>query len=640
MPGPRPPDLDATGQPITLALSGTTRPPDLDADGQAMPPSIGAGDPDDDNSLATYGRHTWQTANPVTNIGGLLPFPKAAGGSGLDHPFNPVKIKNDMLAVKAQADDLWSKGDYTTAALKYLESFAPILGPMMSHQGNQLEKGQYAAAAGDLTGMGISAYVTPKLAGAAVRSPRVVKPAADPVVQYARRNKIPLTVGQATGNRFAQGSTAMADWTPIGSLIEYLGRKRANAAMRRVGGEIAQDVRGGGPVDQEVAGANTREQLGSRKQAHEDFATNRYGIVEKNENYPSNMRNVRQRPGAQKGPMKLPVDRRSIKARLKPIYERLQQNLPVGREQMSEGYKALWNIINGDDYVPLTISEEDLGFLKTLARETKGRNQALAQQAVRELQGANDTTASSAGPHVVRALAEARDAARMGFETEALLEKTFGDEKSMREPGALVRSLTANDNHNIAMLRRVKEQVPAALPGIARSFIDKLMEQKGAKLQADWKHLGVETKKILFTPAQIEALDLYAEVAARIAYDVNPSHSALTAVSGWSSNLGALYAHPVTGIASIGGGGAISAIMRSPMAVRLATQAWRLALKPAGTTALASARAAQVTTLLRAAERAAGVPVTAQAPVPATDEASAPPASTPELPTRQPRSSR
>jgi hypothetical protein len=336
--------------------------------------------------------------------------------------------------------------------------------------------------------------------------------------------------------------------------------------------------------------------------------------------------------------MGLAVDRRPVKARLRPILARLEQNLPVGREQMSQGYKALQNVVHGDDFVPLTISEEDLGFLKALVRESEGRNQALAQQAVRELQGANDTVASSAGPHVVRALAEARDAARMGFETEELLQQAFGKAGSFKERGALTKRLTAADDDNIDMLRRVKAEVPLAVPGLARALVDRLAKLKGERMWAEWKKVGDETKGILFTKEQAKALDNYTELAARIASNPNPSKTALVQSAG-RGVLG-LMVDPMATLGGTLGMGSLSAFLQSPAAVRLFTRATTIALKPAATAAAASAQAAQVATLLRAAQRAASVPALAGTPAPTTPEGSVPTGSAQGSAGRTPNSSR
>lgn len=115
----------------------------------------------DPNTLGTFVKHLWDGVNPVS-IGQMLPFPKVAGGSGVDNPLNPAKIVRDLHAVKLDADARLAKKDYVGALAKYVESVVPILGPMMSHQGDELQQGKYAAAAGDMTALAAQA-AAPKI---------------------------------------------------------------------------------------------------------------------------------------------------------------------------------------------------------------------------------------------------------------------------------------------------------------------------------------------------------------------------------------------------------------------------------------------------------------------------------------------
>lgn len=154
--GPKPPDLDATGQPVT-----TGRPPDLAPDFRAENEKDAAGNATvDPNTIGTLIRHWWDGgANPVA-IGQMLPFPQALGGSGTNHPLalNPDQqyapnFVVKMHHVKKQADALWAKGDKVGAAAKYVESIIPLIGPWMAQQGDLLQQGQYAAVAGNTAGL-------------------------------------------------------------------------------------------------------------------------------------------------------------------------------------------------------------------------------------------------------------------------------------------------------------------------------------------------------------------------------------------------------------------------------------------------------------------------------------------------------
>ena len=62
----------------------------------------------DPNTLGTLAQRLWAGINPVA-IGQMLPWPKAAGGSGTNHQLNPVKIVNDLVAVKKEAQQALAK---------------------------------------------------------------------------------------------------------------------------------------------------------------------------------------------------------------------------------------------------------------------------------------------------------------------------------------------------------------------------------------------------------------------------------------------------------------------------------------------------------------------------------------------------
>src|SRR4051812_45572526 len=102
----------------------------------------------DPNTIKSLATHLWDGINPV-KIGAMLPWPKLLGGSGLDNPLNPGKIVRDLALVKKDASARLASGDYVGAFAKYVESVIPVLGPMLSQQGDRWQSGHYMAALGD-----------------------------------------------------------------------------------------------------------------------------------------------------------------------------------------------------------------------------------------------------------------------------------------------------------------------------------------------------------------------------------------------------------------------------------------------------------------------------------------------------------
>jgi hypothetical protein len=118
----------------------------------------------DPNTIGTFVQHFWDTINPI-QLGQLLPFPKAAGGSGTDNPLSPSNAVSALHRVKLEGDARWAQGDTVGAAAKYIESVIPLLGPQMSEWGNRLQRGEYAAAGGDMSG-----FVAPMVVGPALKA--------------------------------------------------------------------------------------------------------------------------------------------------------------------------------------------------------------------------------------------------------------------------------------------------------------------------------------------------------------------------------------------------------------------------------------------------------------------------------------
>lgn len=223
----------------------------------------------DPNTLGTFASHAATAANPVA-IGQMLPFPKAAGGSGWDNPLLPSNIAHAMHAVKQQGDAAWEKGDHLGAVTKYIEGVIPILGPMMSHQGDQLQHGKYMAALGDLVGMVgpmLTGKVVGKLGGAVDLTS--TNPAEAAAVKFGQEQGIPVDAATATGNRFVKSAQGIVDNTLPGSFVAERARTATADAFKRVGGEIAEQVHPG-TVTPEQAGEAAQSATAAVEQARAD----------------------------------------------------------------------------------------------------------------------------------------------------------------------------------------------------------------------------------------------------------------------------------------------------------------------------------------------------------------------------------
>jgi hypothetical protein len=225
----------------------------------------------DPNTLGTTLRHFWAGANPA-QLGQLLPFPKALGGSGLDHPLNPKKVVDDMLAVKREADARWDAGDHVGAAAKYVESLVPLLGPMMSSWGNEAQGHKWAALLGDAGAFAFNLGL-PEVAGAFGKSagtvPRgtmgadsALSPAEAASNTFAAEHGIPLDAATATNSRFVRGVQRVSGESLLGAPVAERAAAAQQAGLTRVGGELAESAApGAGGMTPEAGGQGIREAM-------------------------------------------------------------------------------------------------------------------------------------------------------------------------------------------------------------------------------------------------------------------------------------------------------------------------------------------------------------------------------------------
>src|SRR5881394_1284738 len=600
-----PPAATAPSGPVTFRAEDIDRPPDFTTTNE--PPSDAmqqeAADP---NTVATYARHIWQTLNPV-QLGQMLPFPKALGGSGLDNPLLPKNILAQMHAVKQEADARWEKGDKVGAAAKYTESLIPILGPMMSHAGNQAQRGEWAALAGDVTG----AVAVPELLQRVPATRTTVRPVVRAhltpeeaaAVKFGEARGVPIDAATATGNAFVRGIQKVTGESLGGSVVGGRARSAQQQALTRTGKQLAT-----GPLasasSPELAGRTLVGALEDKIQAHQDWANTQYDALRAIEADPKYSRQVRVATSATGGvpatvQMPLPIDLRGAKQTLTPIYQQLERQSPLTRQQSSAGFKALQNIVQGPDYAPLSQVDRDLSALKDIAREQGG----VAKLAVQEVDAAVRKRAAQAGPAAAHALELGREAVKARVATSDLLESIRS------EPVQAYRQMVAPQDTGIDLLRTVQKETPHAIPGVARAYLDEAMRTAtaeggfghAAKLQADWRRLGASTKRILFPlPGQVEALDNFFLLAKRIAENPNPSGTAGTAFKG--GELLGLITNPLVGVPVSAASTAMAALLYSPAGVRALTRGLSIAVSPAKYST--AAQAAAVANIVKAAQEA------------------------------------
>ena len=286
--------------------------------------------------------------------------------------------------------------------------------------------------------------------------------------------------------------------------------------------------------------------------------------------------------------VQLPVALADVKTKLQPLYARLMREAEIAPPQGSKASAlyALDRLMKAPDHAPLSEVDAALGEIKGLARAKDGQlrsiGQGIAAQSVKALEEAVQQTAHAAGPEVVQALHEGRQATIAKVEAATILDRLEG---ATGEGVGSFRRLTRPADAEIGHLRDVLQQAPSVKPDIARAVIDgvfqKATEHGGwdhpGTIANKWRAIGPGTKSLLYDQAYIKAVDHFVLLSEKMAASSNPSRSALTATS--IGSVAALWTHPVAAVTSMVGAAGLSKLFHSAAGVRLLTDGYRLPLR-------------------------------------------------------------
>jgi len=279
----------------------------------------------------------------------------------------------------------------------------------------------------------------------------------------------------------------------------------------------------------------------------------------------------------------LPVDLRTVKPQLQPIYDRLARERELAPAMMvggkAEAFNALDQIMRAPDYAPLTDVDAVLSELKSFARadnpDLRTVGQGAVAQAVKSLDAQVRATATKAGPDVVQALEAGRKATIEKYGAAKVLGRLEGQAGQIEGVGAYKRLVAPGDSA-FRQLQQVVTQAPDAAPQIARAFLGDLIGQatqagtfdlaRAPAMEKTWRMMGPQTKTLLFKdPAYIADLDNYFRLAKKIAENPNPSGTErMRSVVEFATNL---IGYPA------------AKLLYSPRGVKLLTEGLRL---PAG----------------------------------------------------------
>lgn len=541
------------------------------------------------NPIVRFAKEAGAQLNPitaVTELGKTVLPPQIPGSRGLWTTAKQIGAAQGALYDKAKT--AYDKGDYVGAAAHFINYLLPLVGPSLDVAGEKMRKGDIAGGAGQAIGLGLAMFgpeAVKNLPPVTARTPPLVRPQLNPqeaaAVQYGARQGIPIDAATATGSPYVAGVQKLTGESMGGSVIAGRFRAQQAEAIAKTGERLAARPVGIAVTEQQ-AGQNVIDALTSKIQAHKALADNAYDRLRAIEADPAQVKQVRVVSAQTRGvpatvQMALPINLQPAKQALTPIYQQLERQYPLTRQQASPGFKALENIVRGPNYAPLSQVDRDLSALKTIAREEGG----VTKLAVAEIDKAVQKRAAQAGPTVLNTLQQGRGAVKAGAATSELLERVRA------EPVQAYRQLVAPKDSGIEFLRSVAAERPDIVPGIARAYLENLMQmataeggfERAARLQAEWQRLGPSTKQILFpAKGQVQALDNFFLLAKRVAENPNPSGTAATWMKG--GELIALLTNPQIGVPATAASTAIAKLLHSPAGVRALTQGVSLTLSP------------------------------------------------------------
>lgn len=411
-------------------------------------------------------------------------------------------------------------------------------------------------------------------------------------IDYVRSQGAAVPAGTATGNTFIKVAQAGLEHTPGGSIVADKAKTVLGQQMEGIGRRLAAQA-DPNAVTPETAAEALKTTLEKNVDNSSAVADANYDRVRKLEADPAHTYDVQ--TSTKKEPVidqttgqpaldlqtgepimkdvpvmeqvPLPVDVRTFKKELKPIYDELTKwKWPQAKRNSSAGYQALKAMVEGPDALPASVAELGLGGLKELSREGDG----LANHIIPKLEKLIDQRVASADPAVLQDLKVGRKATAAKYETKGVLDRLRD------EPVQAFGQTTYKNDAGIEQLRGLAKEAPGEMGKIGRAYIEKILDNatNGDRFDAtrslykEWKNLGPETKKILFkNPAHIADLDKFFVAVDKLSEQINPSRSASN-MTGVAFG-GAVLADPFSGIALNVGAYGLTKLLYSPKGVDL-----------------------------------------------------------------------
>ena len=474
---------------------------------------------------------------------------------GITPPWETVKaIAGNTYNAGREAVSQFAQGNMDEANRNVVRAI-PFLGEPAVKAADQAAAGNYGGAAGTMVGVGAltlgpeAARFAPKyFPGKGIL--RSGNTALAEAVDFGLARDVPMNLGVASGQKWLQRADLLTDATTIPGFYRN-GEWQSAEGLRRVGADLANDVRPGGKVLPREAG----EQLHSKAMAEAEFyakkaskaAQDLEALAATKQQSVIVQRMVKGKLTDVSVTMAAPVDVGAAKAALKPVYDEwLKTSTPALRDVSAE-FSAIKSIVKGDDFVPLSVALKNQSAIGKMTEASgpanfKNVGEGLASKAYGVFHKAVKETVDNIGG---TSLYEDRQRfTKAKLRRAEAVERTFpikGKDvetgKVFVEPEGGYLKLVRDKDKNVAELIQMRATLPAnqrvaEMSNMGRAWVEELLtkaESTGGfshhrALKNSWDNLGDRTKAILFPDATVRGnLNKFFELQDAIGQQVNTS---------------------------------------------------------------------------------------------------------------------
>jgi len=528
---------------------------------------------------------------------------------------NPAGLAFDIVSSMTEgAKDQLRKGwealktNRPADALGHLTYAAiPLIGPALDQATKDFQRGDTAGSLGRITGifatLGIGNVRSGRQFGVDIPPPlRNPNPVQREAVAYGRREGIPVDLATASGNRAVRSLQEGLESTVGGQAVDVIRRPGREAALRRTAQGLADDV-SPVPISPEAWGTAVRDRVTQ--------ARDRYTAIA-DEAYPTFR-------AATAGSGQL-VDITAVLAdpKLQKLWDRLTLKRDaagglVGRELRAYLKMGELRALKAQPgLADIGVIDDILGDMKAYARTERGPIKLIVGALEEQVQAATKL----AGPEAVEALTRGRQAIRDRVRVDAVLDAL------PNEPVKIFNRFVTSGGTNIEGLRELVKVAPDLAPELGRAWLERHLDPvlsgggfEGAqRFGTAYNKLDTNTKEIIFGGAEnVQAMDNFTQLTGQMGKLANPSGTAgqMLGVSSVGVPIGQLYGgRPLSALFTLLTPAALSAVFKSPTAVKALTQGLSMAAGPGrGTSAASMAAQAAALNLVREAVRESGQPV-------------------------------